>query len=99
MTIETTPPNARTDAQVEDYVTRGLAHLWVHTQQYTELAQPDGFKVFERGEGVWLWDAQGRRFLDAMSGLWVVNAGHGRAELAEVAARQMRALAYINTFA
>jgi adenosylmethionine-8-amino-7-oxononanoate aminotransferase len=99
MTIETTPPTARTEAQVEDYIQRGLAHLWVHTQQLTDLAQPDGFKVFERGQGVWLWDARGRRFLDAMSGLWVVNAGHGRAELAEVAARQMRALAYINTFA
>src|SRR5262249_24211477 len=84
---------------IEDYITRGLAHLWVHTQQYTDLARPDGFKVFARGEGVWLWDMKGRRFLDAMSGLWVVNAGNGRTELADVAARQMRELVYVNTFA
>ena len=82
----------------EDYVERGLAHLWVHTQQYNDLAKPDGFKVFTRGEGIWLWDATGRQFMDAMSGLWVVNSGHGRAEIAEVAAAQMRDLAYVNTF-
>jgi adenosylmethionine-8-amino-7-oxononanoate aminotransferase len=86
-------------ATIEDYITRGLAHLWVLTQQLTDLAKPDGFKVFVRGEGVWLWDMKGRRFLDAMSGLCVVNAGHGRTELADVAAEQMRSLGYINTFA
>ena len=84
---------------IEDYITRGLAHLWVHTQQYTDLAKPDGFKVITKGDGVWLWDIKGRRFLDAMSGLWVVNAGHGRTELAEVAAEQLRELGYMNTFA
>jgi len=93
------PPVHFSGEVIEDYITRGLANLWVHTQQYTELAKPDGFKVFVKGEGVWLWDMKGRRFLDAMSGLWVVNAGHGRTELAEVAAAQMRELDYINTFA
>ena len=99
MTIEQAAPVGFDGATIEDYITRGLAHLWVHTQQYTDLAKPDGFKVFVRGEGVWLWDMKGRRFLDAMSGLWVVNAGHGRTELADVAAEQMRSLGYINTFA
>src|SRR5215212_7828441 len=99
MTIEQAPVVSFDGATIEDYITRGLAHLWVHTQQYTDLAKPDGFKVFVRGEGVWLWDMKGRRFLDAMSGLWVVNAGHGRTELADVAAEQMRALGYMNTFA
>lgn len=83
---------------LNDYVERGLEHLWVHTQQYTDLAKPDGFKVFVKGEGVWLTDVTGRQFMDVMSGLWVVNAGHGRAELADVAANQMRELAYVNTF-
>lgn len=91
--------SALSPTAVQDYIARGLAHLWVHTQQYTELAKEDGLKVFSRGEGVWLWDITGRRFIDAMSGLWVVNTGHGRAELADVAAAQMRELAYINTFA
>lgn len=83
---------------IEDYITRGLAHLWVHTQQYNDLAKPDAFKVFVKGEGIWLTDMKGRRFIDCMSGLWVVNAGHGRQELADVAAEQMRELSYVSTF-
>jgi adenosylmethionine-8-amino-7-oxononanoate aminotransferase len=98
-TEQETRPELTGDAEMDDYIARGLAHLWVHTQQYTDLAKPDGMKVFVKGEGVWLTDQRGRRFMDAMSGLWVVNAGHGRAELAEVAARQMREMAYVNTFA
>jgi len=84
---------------IEDYITRGVAHLWVHTQQYNDLARPDGFKVFVNGEGIWLTDMKGRRFIDCMSGLWVVNAGHGRQELADVAAEQMRQLSYVSSFA
>src|SRR5512140_1291506 len=87
------------DDEIASYVERGLEHLWVHTQQQTDLAKVDGLKVFTRGEGIYLWDIKGRKFIDAMSGLWVVNAGHGRAELAEVAAKQMRDMAYVNTFA
>jgi len=85
--------------EVEGYVRRGLDHLWVHTQQLNELAKPDGMLIFTDGEGVRLRDASGRTFIDAMSGLWVVAIGHGRTELADVAAEQMRRLAYVNTFA
>ncbi len=94
----TTPAPAAQD-EVDGYIQRGLEHLWVHTQQLTDLAKDDGLKVFERGVGIYLWDIKGRKFIDAMSGLWVVNAGHGRTELAEVAANQMREMAYVNTFA
>lgn len=88
-----------TPGQIEDYTQRGLEHLWVHTQQYNDLAKPGGFKMFVEGEGIWIKDVQGNKYIDAMSGLWVVAVGHGRKELAEVAAEQMRKLAYINTFA
>ncbi|MGH2588982.1 MAG: aspartate aminotransferase family protein, partial [Dehalococcoidia bacterium] len=84
---------------VDDYVQRGIEHLWVHTQQVNDLSKPDGLLVFTEGEGIRVKDITGRSFIDAMSGLWVVAIGHGRAELAEVAAEQMRRLAYINTFA
>ncbi len=89
---------ATPDGDPMDYISRGLEHLWVHTQQQTDLEKEDGLKVIVRGEGIHLWDIKGRKFIDAMSGLWVVNAGHGRAELAEVAAAQMREMAYANTF-
>lgn len=54
--------------------------------------------VIERGEGVWVWDTGGNRFLDATAGLWYCFVGHGRRELADVAARQMRTLAAYSTF-
>jgi len=54
--------------------------------------------IFERGEGVWLTDVSGRRYIDGLSCLWNVNVGHGRAELAEAAAAQMRNLAFCNSY-
>ncbi|MGI9394763.1 MAG: aspartate aminotransferase family protein, partial [Boseongicola sp.] len=58
----------------------------------------NGARVITRGEGAWLIDSEGERILDAMAGLWCVNIGYGRSELADVAARQMRELPYYNTF-
>jgi putrescine aminotransferase len=55
--------------------------------------------VITRGEDVWLWDDAGRRYLDATASLWCVNAGHGRAEIADAVAAQMRELATYQTFA
>ena len=57
-----------------------------------------GARVIRSAEGVWLTDSEGHRILDAMAGLWCVNIGYGRTELADVAARQMRELPYYNTF-
>lgn len=61
------------------------------------LAQK-GVRVITRANGVTLTDSEGHEILDAMAGLWCVNIGYGREELAEVAARQMRELPYYNTF-
>jgi len=54
--------------------------------------------IIDRGEGVWVWDTNGNRYLDATAALWYCLVGYGRAELAEVAARQMRRLASYSTF-
>jgi adenosylmethionine-8-amino-7-oxononanoate aminotransferase len=54
--------------------------------------------VIERGEGVWVYDESGRRYLDASAGLWYCNVGHGRSALAEAAAEQMRQLAGYQIF-
>ncbi len=61
------------------------------------LAQK-GARVITRANGVTLTDSEGHEILDAMAGLWCVNIGYGREELAEVAARQMRELPYYNIF-
>jgi putrescine aminotransferase len=57
-----------------------------------------GARIITRASGVWLTDSEGNEILDGMAGLWCVNIGYGRGELAEVAARQMRELPFYNTF-
>lgn len=57
-----------------------------------------GARIITGADGVYVYDSDGNRYLDAMSGLWCVNIGYGRAELAEVAARQMAQLPYYNSF-
>ncbi|WP_299779822.1 aspartate aminotransferase family protein [uncultured Roseobacter sp.] len=62
-----------------------------------ELADK-GARVITRAKGVYLTDSEGNQILDGMAGLWCVNIGYGRKEMAEVAARQMMELPYYNTF-
>ncbi|WP_300056622.1 aspartate aminotransferase family protein [uncultured Roseobacter sp.] len=57
-----------------------------------------GARVITRAKGVYLTDSEGNQILDGMAGLWCVNIGYGRAEMADVAARQMMELPYYNTF-
>ena len=57
-----------------------------------------GELVIDHGEGAYVFDEQGRRYLDASAGLWYCNVGHGRDELAEAAATQMRRLASYSAF-
>ena len=57
-----------------------------------------GARVITRGEGIYVWDSEGHKMLDAMSGLWCVSVGYGRWELAEAAYQQMMTLPYYNSF-
>jgi putrescine aminotransferase len=57
-----------------------------------------GSRVIVRAEGCYLYDSEGQRILDGMAGLWCVNVGYGRRELAEAAYRQMLELPYYNSF-
>ncbi|NUT34987.1 MAG: aspartate aminotransferase family protein [Hamadaea sp.] len=68
-------------------------HLWMH---FTRMGAYRGGEVptIVRGDGCYVWDADGKRYLDGLAGLFVVNAGHGRQELAEAAAKQASELAY-----
>jgi adenosylmethionine-8-amino-7-oxononanoate aminotransferase len=68
-------------------------HLWMHFTRHSTYATAP-VPMITRGEGAYIWDDAGRRYLDGLSGLFVVQAGHGRAELAEAAARQASQLAY-----
>jgi putrescine---pyruvate transaminase len=57
-----------------------------------------GARVMTKAEGIYIWDSEGKRLLDAMSGLWCVSVGYGRKELAEAAYAQMMTLPYYNSF-
>lgn len=68
-------------------------HLWMHFTRLGSFA-PDEVPVIDRGEGCYVYDQHGKRYLDGLSGLFTVQVGHGRAELAEAAAHQAEKLAY-----
>lgn len=57
-----------------------------------------GARVITKAEDIYVWDSEGKRLLDAMSGLWCVNVGYGRKELADAAQKQMMELPYYNSF-
>jgi len=69
-------------------------HLWMHFARQSAMTEGDGIPIIVRGEGHHIWDAAGKRYIDGLSGLFVVNAGHGRRRLAEAAARQAEELAF-----
>lgn len=68
-------------------------HLWMHFTRLGDYADSE-VPVIVRGEGPWVWDANGKRYLDGLSGLFVVQAGYGRRELVEAGAKQAADLAY-----
>jgi len=57
-----------------------------------------GTRIIERAEGVYLYDTEGKKFIDGMAGLWCVNLGYGRKELIEAATAQMTELPFYNSF-
>ncbi|MEY2342667.1 aspartate aminotransferase family protein [Acidithiobacillus sp. IBUN Pt1247-S3] len=72
-----------------------------HLHPFTDnaaLAVEGGARIITRAEGAYIWDIDGNKILDGMAGLWCVNIGYGRKELAEVASQQMQTLPYYNSF-
>src|SRR5699024_5461171 len=72
---------------------------FIHPTSSIQQQQEEGpTLIFESGEGVYLTDVHGEKYIDAMASLWNVNVGHGRSELAEVAKEQMEKLAFSSSF-
>lgn len=57
-----------------------------------------GARIITKADNVYIWDSEGHKIFDAMSGLWCMNVGYGRKELVDVAAKQMQELPYYNSF-
>src|SRR5215218_3341246 len=68
-------------------------HLWMHFTRLSAYAETN-VPVIVRGSGPYVYDSNGKQYLDGLSGLFVVQVGHGRTELAEAAAKQASELAY-----
>lgn len=81
-----------TDRSLAELDTSSLIH------PHTTIGQPLPPVVFERGEGALLWDTDGNQYLDGTCGLWQCPVGHGRQELAEVAAGQIARLEFYSSF-
>src|ERR687887_737448 len=79
-----------TEAALQDLAKR---HLWMHFTRHGAYERTE-VPIIVRGEGAYVWDEHGNRYLDGLSGLFCVNAGHGREELGEAAAAQVRELDY-----
>jgi hypothetical protein len=69
-------------------------HLWMHFSRQSVMEEGGGVPIIVKGEGHHIWDSKGKKYFDGLSGLFVVNAGHGRKRLAEVAAKQAEELAF-----
>jgi adenosylmethionine-8-amino-7-oxononanoate aminotransferase len=91
-----TPASASGDRTGDDFAGMQAAakqHLWMHFTRHSSYTDHE-IPTIVRGDGVYIYDAHGRRYIDGLAGLFTVQVGHGRAELAEAAAKQAAELAF-----
>jgi adenosylmethionine-8-amino-7-oxononanoate aminotransferase len=88
--LEAATPETREHSELQE---QAMRHLWM---QFTRMGSyvDHEMPIIVRGDGCYVWDEQGRRYLDGLSALFCVNVGHGRAEIGEAAARQAKELGY-----
>jgi adenosylmethionine-8-amino-7-oxononanoate aminotransferase len=69
-------------------------HLWLHFTRMSTYSDDHEMPLIVRGEGAYVYDSKGKKYLDGLAGLFVSMAGHGRTEIADAAAKQAKELAY-----
>jgi len=89
---KTSKPN-----QTEKWRALDAAHH-IHPFTQTNLLVREGVRIIVRAKGIYLWDSDGNRLIDGMSGLWCVNVGYGQEELAKAGAEALKTLPYYNHF-
>jgi adenosylmethionine-8-amino-7-oxononanoate aminotransferase len=82
------------DTVDHDLSERARRHLWMHFTRLGVYGPDHEVPVMVRGEGAYVWDQHGKRYLDGLAGLFTSQLGHGRTELAEAAGKQAGELAY-----
>jgi adenosylmethionine-8-amino-7-oxononanoate aminotransferase len=73
-------------------------HLWMHFTRMGSFGADHEVPIIVRGEGCYVWDDHGNRYLDGLSALFCVNSGHGRSELGDAMAAQVRELDFITVW-
>src|SRR3954464_1749673 len=90
---------ATTQAAAPESTMQDLAkrHLWLHFSRMGAYAEAD-IPIIVKGDGCYVWDDQGNRYLDGLSALFCVNIGHGRVDVAQAGADQAKELGFFTTW-
>jgi putrescine aminotransferase len=90
-------PAPATKRSTREWQQADAAHFLHPFTDFGALAKK-GSRIITRAEGIYLWDSEGQKILDAMSGLWCVNVGYGQQALIDAATRQLKELPFYNAF-
>jgi adenosylmethionine-8-amino-7-oxononanoate aminotransferase len=97
MSTDLTEPQSETTSEPRDLQGLAKRHLWMHFTRMGGYAGSE-IPIIVRGEGCYVYDEHGKRYLDGLSALFCVNCGHSRTQLAEAAAEQARELAFFTNW-
>jgi adenosylmethionine-8-amino-7-oxononanoate aminotransferase len=89
-----TSPQYVSEGGADALAEKARQHLWMHFTRHSTYEHGGHVPVIVRGDGAYIWDDQGKRYFDGLAGLFTVQVGHGRTELAEAAAKQAAELAF-----
>ena len=92
--VVTVTTNRLSGEVIEDLKQMASAHFWPHARLAGDMSEDTGVKLASAASGVWVDDAEGRRWFDTLSSMWLVNIGHGREEVAEAVYEQMKDISY-----
>jgi adenosylmethionine-8-amino-7-oxononanoate aminotransferase len=92
--VATTPQTVYETGPVTDLQEKARKHLWMHFTRMGAYDDAHEIPIITRGEGSYVYDEHGKRYLDGLSALFCVNAGHGRTEIGEAAAAQVKELGF-----
>ena len=78
-----------TGEQIEELKDVASAHFWPHARPVADMSDETGIKLVDGAQGIWVNDVDGKRWVDVLSGMWLVNIGHGRDEIAQAVYDEM----------
>jgi len=90
----TTSPQYVSEGGADAIAENARQHLWMHFTRHSTYEGGGHVPIIVRGDGAYIYDDQGNRYLDGLAGLFTVQLGHGRTELVDAASKQMAELAY-----